>query len=155
MQDNTKETVKASLGLSARNPPVTSGLYPQRSRCGHRLHVITSHDESSWLNYTVASNGAPVGCQVIVLTSAWWLLNLSHGNKFSQIFIKIHQFSKKKMNLKISLGKKVTISCPSQCVIQQSLTVINQLYEWFSPSLCPSELNLAVQTCIMLWVCSY
>ena len=44
------------------------------------------------------------------------------------------------------------------CLLWIFLAATKQLYEWFSPSVCTgnwSSLSLPVQTCIMLWVCSY
>ena len=54
----------------------------------------------------------PVGCQVIVWASAGWFLNCPMGTNFSRFLIKIHQFSKKKMNLKMSLAKWWTFYAP-------------------------------------------
>ena len=135
MQDNTKETVKASLSLSARNPPVTSGFHTQ----GAAVDIIymSSHhtmEVLDWIKHLHLM--VPVGCQVIVWTSAGWLLICPIGTNVSKISIQINLFFKKKIDSKMSLAKwwpffvpphtPVTPSKPTQNRQKNTKSIMNR-----------------------------
>ena len=85
----------------------------------------------------------PVGCQVMVWTSAGWLLNCPMGTNFSRFLIKIHQFSKKKMNLKMSLAKWWPFMPPSVCCTvnyQAALWMVQSVRLSVRPSVTPFSL---------------
>ena len=78
------------------------------------------HKYVSKLNIFGSNNGMPPGRhEAIILTNAGILLTGPLGTNFSEILIKIHTFSFKKMHLKTSFGKWRP-SCLSLNVLKSS-----------------------------------
>ena len=82
---------------------------------GHVTHICISN-----LTIIGSDNGLlPGRRQAIIWTSAWMLSSRPLGTNFSEILIKIHTFSLKKIHLKISSGK-----CQPFCL---GLNVLNSV----------------------------